>query len=73
LYGSYLLTLVYPELNSMDTFTYSKVQNALETDASETIRPMTHYVEEPQLVKDLFDDIAYSKCKYFLNYLIILL
>lgn len=38
---------------------------ALRNDGDPTIRAMTHYVEDRDEVKRLFDGIAYSKCKPF--------
>lgn len=38
---------------------------ALRNDGDPTIRAMTHYVEDRNEVKRLFDGIAYSKCKLF--------
>lgn len=36
----------------------------LKTNAKSTgTRPMTHYLENPQAVANLFDEIAYAKCK----------
>lgn len=36
---------------------------ALNTDASATVRPMTHYVETTAEISTLFDNIAYAKCR----------
>lgn len=36
-------------------------EGALNTDANPNIRPMTYYVETPQEIKNLFDNIAYAK------------
>ena len=47
----------------MDTFVVNTVQAVFETDASPSIRPMSYYVENPNRIEQLFDNIAYSKCK----------
>lgn len=47
----------------VDYFVVDVLQNVFNIDASETIRPMTHYVESPTDIDHLFDAIAYDKCK----------
>jgi aminopeptidase N len=39
------------------------LQTVMERDALESTRPMTHYVESQADVRNLFDFVAYSKCK----------
>lgn len=39
----------------------SEVQQALHIDAQSDSRPMTHYVESPEDIESIFDDITYSK------------
>lgn len=41
---------------------------ALNTDASATVRPMTHYVETTAEISRLFDNIAYAKCRSNSNF-----
>lgn len=48
----------------MDLFVVETVQSVLDTDANPAIRPMTYYVESPERITDLFDRIAYDKCKF---------
>lgn len=48
----------------MGFFIFENLQNALESDALPTTRPMTHDAEDPVSIMKLFDDIAYDKCKY---------
>lgn len=67
---NYLLVIsrfiqVHPEWNIFQKFVVTQFQRALEVDATENTRPMTFYVESPEAVRNLFDDIAYSKCKSF--------
>lgn len=47
----------------MDTFILNALQPALEEDGNDGIRPMTYYVESPEDIDELFDTIAYEKCK----------
>ena len=63
LYGDYLTSLVYPEERIMDTFVIKILQVSFIHDVSLKIRPMTYYVESPEEIGDLFDFIAYKKCK----------
>lgn len=46
----------------MDSFVLNAVHTALEYDGND-VRAMTTYVETPEEIDDLFDDIAYEKCK----------
>jgi len=63
--------LVYPNWRIMDYFVVNTLQNVFQSDALETTRPMTHYVESPSAVSGLFDNIAYAKSgcvlRMFLN------
>ncbi|XP_053685986.1 aminopeptidase N-like, partial [Sabethes cyaneus] len=60
LYEYYLTELSHPELKMRERFA-SVRENALRTDASATVRPMTHWVETPGDITRLFDGIAYAK------------
>jgi aminopeptidase N len=60
-YEYFMASLVYPDIRLMDEFVIDVVQNALEVDANQYIRPMTFYVEKPNEIDDLFDRIAYDK------------
>lgn len=64
LYENYLASLVYPDDRLMDLFVVNTMQTVLDVDASATIRPMTHYVESPERISELFDRVAYDKGKY---------
>lgn len=64
MYQYYTVSTLYEEFDEMGFYIFENVQNALESDALETTRPMTHYVEEPIAIRNLFDDVAYDKCKY---------
>jgi aminopeptidase N len=50
-----------------DSFTMVDKRSVMKRDASPRIRPMTHYVEHPSQLRNLFDDIAYSKCMFKLT------
>lgn len=54
---------VHPEWDIFQYFIVRRLQVALQADAKETTRPMTHYVESPEAISSLFDSIAYPKCK----------
>lgn len=64
MYQYYTVSTLYKEFDEIGFFIFENLQNALESDALETTRPMTHYVEDPIAIRNLFDDIAYDKCKY---------
>lgn len=63
MYQYYTVSTLYEEFDEMGFFIFEVMQNAMESDALETTRPMTHNVEEPTAIRNLFDDIAYGKCK----------
>lgn len=69
LYENHLTGLVYPGERWIDTFLVETVQPVFENDASPTIRPMSYYVENPVRIDNLFDSVAYSKCKFLLSQL----
>lgn len=56
----------HPELNMRDRFA-SQRESALTADASETVRPMTYYVETPAEISRLFDTVAYAKCEFLVT------
>jgi aminopeptidase N len=56
---------VYPEWRMHDMMVVNTLQTVMERDAFESTRPMTHYVESQADVRNLFDFVAYSKCKSF--------
>lgn len=70
LYGNYLADLCYPEERLMETFVVDLMQSAFRGDEALQVRAMTHYVESPEDIDELFDQIAYLKCKIlcFFNY-----
>jgi hypothetical protein len=64
LFEGYITDLLFPEWRYKDTHLLTRLQTlAFAADASESIRPMTKYVEKPMEIMGLFDDIAYAKCK----------
>ena len=52
-----------PDLRMRDYFNIQKVQNALKVDALETTRAMFSNAETPSGISNLFDRVAYDKCK----------
>ncbi|XP_039445370.1 aminopeptidase N-like [Culex pipiens pallens] len=60
LYQFYLADISHPETNMRERFGGVR-ETALRNDGDPTIRAMTHYVEDRNEVKRLFDGIAYSK------------
>ncbi|EDS27420.1 protease m1 zinc metalloprotease [Culex quinquefasciatus] len=59
-YQYYVSEFSHPELNMRERFAGVRT-TALNTDASATVRPMTHYVETTAEISRLFDNIAYAK------------
>lgn len=53
----------YSDMRTDEMFVVETLQVVIIRDASRSIRPMTSYVESPTEVANLFDSIAYSKCK----------
>lgn len=58
-----LVENTHPELRMRDYFNIEKVQNALKVDALETTRAMFSDAETPSGISNLFDRVAYDKCK----------
>lgn len=54
---------VLPGWRMLDAFQYTVVQRTLLQDAEPTARPMTQYTESPTGIADLFNFVAYGKCK----------
>lgn len=52
-----------PEWNIFNIFVVNELQSALLFDAQPTTRAMSTYAETPNQIANLFDTIAYSKCK----------
>lgn len=63
LYEYTTIAAVYPEFSSIDFMIRDAVQYSLVTDALDTTRAMTTDAQSPAQISDLFDDIAYEKCK----------
>ncbi|XP_062557607.1 aminopeptidase N-like [Armigeres subalbatus] len=68
LYQYYVSEFSHPELGMRDRFA-SVWQGALNSDALETVRPMTYYVETTSAISRLFDNIAYAKAASVLRML----
>lgn len=52
---------IYPDWNIKDYMLVTNVHNLLRYESNIGNRPMTHYVEQPQEIDSVFDDITYSK------------
>lgn len=63
LYEYYLPHHVYSDERWDDSFIIDVLQGVMETDSNPARRPMTYYVENPDSIDRLFDNVAYSKCK----------
>lgn len=63
LFENHITHLVYPDERWIDTFLIDTVQPVFENDANPSVRPMSYYVEAPERIENLFDSVAYSKCK----------
>lgn len=55
--------LVHPDWNIFQVFAVQTLQRVFPSDATNKTRPMTYYVENPNSVSLLFDNIAYAKCE----------
>jgi aminopeptidase N len=56
--------LAYPSLEIEETFLIKKLHVAFASDSKPNTRPMTSYVEDPQEISSLFDDISYSRGEF---------
>lgn len=64
LYENFIADIVFPEMRLRERIAIDSVQYSFRYDAVENIRSMTHYVEEFNDIKALFNFISYDKCKY---------
>lgn len=55
---------VHPQLSIFHHFIISEMQPALHLDAQAQTHPMTFYVEKPEAIENMFDDISYCKGNY---------
>lgn len=66
MYETQGLITLYPKFDDVEMFLYETQFSALKADATGLTRPMTLYVEDTYDIDDLFDVVAYAKCKYFI-------
>lgn len=66
MYENYLTSLVFPGERWDDMFFTDVVIPVMEYDTNVNIRPMSYYVESPRNIDRLFDNVAYSKCKFII-------
>lgn len=52
----------------IDFFVVDVIHNVFRSDAYESSRPMTYYVEHPLDIERQFNNIAYSKGKCFSSF-----
>lgn len=45
----------------MDIFVVTKLHEALKSDSKADTHEMTHYVDRPELISEIYDKIAYEK------------
>ena len=58
-----LLEKEYPKMRWLDLFNVDQLRSAFRSDSTEETRAMTTGAQTPSEISDLFDDIAYAKCK----------
>lgn len=54
---------MYPDWKILDYYVLHTLQNVMNSDALESTRVMSQYVDSPTAISRLFDNIAYAKCK----------
>ncbi|ALC45616.1 CG31343 [Drosophila busckii] len=67
LFENLAIDLAYPEWDIFQLFHAGSYQNAMATDANPNTRAMTHFVEKPSDISQLYDNIAYAKAGSMLN------
>jgi aminopeptidase N len=63
--------IIQPTWKVRNFFNTIEMIRTLKIDSADDIRPMTHQVETLQEISDVFDFIAYGKCKDLINNLLI--
>lgn len=72
LFENIITDLAYPnEFNRMQYFSVRTLQNVMQYDAGSETRAMNTQPTETAKIMDLFDKIAYDKCKYITEYFFI--
>lgn len=59
---------IHPQWTIFHHFIVSEVQLALRTDVQTKTHPLTFYVESPEALENIFDDITYSKGINFISH-----
>ena len=66
-YEYYATHWVYPQMRMDELFVVETLQGVFYSDSFDTTRPMSYYVEKRNDIDRIFDGVAYSKCKHFMN------
>ncbi|KAJ6635224.1 Cysteine and histidine-rich protein 1 like [Pseudolycoriella hygida] len=61
LFANLATNWIYPEWEINDYFVFSTLQNVFQTDAADSSRPMSSYVESPAAILDVLDSVTYDK------------
>ncbi|KAH8375124.1 hypothetical protein KR200_003212, partial [Drosophila serrata] len=61
LFENLAVDLAYPEWDIFQIFHAGSYQSALVTDASPSVRPMSHFVQKPSEIALLYDSVSYAK------------
>lgn len=56
---------MYPDWKILDYYVLHTLQNVMNSDALDSTRIMSLYVDSPAAISRLFDSVAYAKCKCF--------
>lgn len=64
LFQNLIMDTAYPEFKLMDYFSVRTLQNVMQSDASESTRAMNYLPTDTETIMNLFDNIAYDKCKF---------
>ena len=52
----------------METFVTGTMHGVMQSDSQLGVRAMSYYTENPASIASLFDNVIYSKCKWYLKF-----